>query len=96
MLQRAPFYLRVVIGPRGKVDALDQLEDEPGPRETIHVYYRVSEPIFACVRRGCYLLADYRHAAGVNGERFRDSDAWRTWAESDPLQLTPREVAAAT
>jgi hypothetical protein len=39
-LRRVPKYLRVVRSCRGKWDALDQLDDEPRPREQIFVYVR--------------------------------------------------------
>ena len=39
MLRRAPLFLRVTIDAAGgKVDALDQLDDDPQDGETVHVY----------------------------------------------------------
>jgi hypothetical protein len=44
MLQRAPLFLRVVIDPSGKVDALDQLTDKPASNEKIFAYVLTAEP----------------------------------------------------
>lgn len=91
---RAPAYLRVVQSLGGKWDALDQLEDEPAPRETIHVYARQGAdppPIvhlnMGSIREGSgfYPLADYRHRADVDGESVRDTEAWREWCRAQPL-----------
>lgn len=40
LLRRAPTLLRVV-QEDGEFDALDQLNDEPGPRESIYCYFLV-------------------------------------------------------
>lgn len=96
-LRRAPIFLRVVIAADGSVDALDQLDDVPQPRETIHVY-RLRGSVFrgiACSRgrggRGCqhFLAARYVLHDSQPGEAVRDNAAWRAWAsgqKSDPGQ----------
>lgn len=90
-LHRAPTYLRVVISPSGKVDALDQLEDTPKPREAIHVY-RLEAPAtdvhinMGSTKRGSgfYKLGTYRHLPDVDGEAMRETDAWQEWARAQP------------
>lgn len=96
-LGRAPIYLRVVVDETdGKVDALDQLDDTPGPSERVHVYRRrrYGGVIFACARghrkgddhacSGQYVIAEYEHLEGIDGEQLRETDAWREWAHSQP------------
>lgn len=94
-IRRAPKYLRVVIDKdTGTTDALDQLDDTPAPNEAIHVYRKIpgtsSGPAHLCYRgkdrdkSGWYESADYAHLEDVDGEQFRDTEAWRTWAESNP------------
>jgi len=39
-LSYAPMYLRVVIDPKGNVDALDAPDDSPRPGEIVHLYRR--------------------------------------------------------
>jgi hypothetical protein len=90
-LHRAPRFLRVVIDPEGRVDALDQLDDEPGPGEAIHVYERTE--LRGAVHlltgnrgrggSGWYPSATYHHRHDVDGERLRDTTAWRTWAAAE-------------
>lgn len=41
LLQSAPRFLRVVIGPSGEIDALDPPDDTPSRRETVVAYERV-------------------------------------------------------
>lgn len=95
-LRRAPMYLRVVIDPSGKVDALDQLDDEPRAGETVHVYARArwAGPIHVCGGlngnrsrvhgSGWVIEADYRHMPDVDGEGLRDTETWRAWATAQP------------
>lgn len=93
-LQRAPQLLRVVVDETdGRVDALDQLDDTPGPSERVHVYRRTryGGQIFACARgRGARSSviqdADYEHLPDVDGEQLRDTAPWRAWAESEGAQ----------
>lgn len=84
MLRRAPVFLRAVIDEStGKVDALDQMDDTPGPSERVHVYRRVGEPIHACVRPGgCYELGDYRHVPDVDERLVRVTEDWRRWVDA--------------
>jgi hypothetical protein len=100
MLRRAPVVLRVVSRPpRGKDDtvahglawdALDQLDDLPEPRETVHVYRRQRDPTWfhLCIRgkgkraAGFYAVADYRlYWRQPDGTITRDTAAWRAWCE---------------
>ena len=84
--RRAPFFLRVVFGD--ELDALDQLEDEPGPQERITVYIRIEKPAtgIACSRgrggKGCqpFIVANYRlYDRQPNRETMRSREAWQTW-----------------
>lgn len=93
-LQRSPIFLRVVIDESdGKVDALDQLDDTPGPSERVHVYQRESfgGTVHVCSRGrggGCrtYPTAEYRHLPDVDGEQLRDTAVWREWADTEGAQ----------
>jgi hypothetical protein len=93
-LQRAPVYLRVVIDPAGKVDALDQLDDMPEDDEVVYVYTKdpagSSGTLFACGRGGAgghSQRGHYRHEAEVDGEAFRDNPDWQDWASNNPLGI---------
>lgn len=91
MLQRAPHYLRVVIGGTGEVDALDQLDDTPLPTETLYAYEMVGEPSFCHVQRivngrragGCYRGGRYRIVSQQPTEaQMRSSESWREWVSA--------------
>lgn len=84
--------LRVVMSKlNGRIDALDQLDDEPARYEDVYVYRRVTEPIHACVRsgkgRGCYETADYEYMALASTEHLRNTEAWREWADQHGREL---------
>ena len=83
-ISRAPLYLRAVVGPRVWKDVLDQLDDEPQPKETIYVYRRGSggESILFCRNQGVTAFATYEYLPlpGSN-EEFRDSATWRQWVQ---------------
>jgi hypothetical protein len=88
-LHRAPVLLRVVVAPGGKVDALDQVEDEPAANETIHVYQREPRPVTMIHLNmgrsggtGFYPMATYSYVGPVDDELVRATAAWRTWALS--------------
>jgi hypothetical protein len=85
-LQRAPKLLRVVISPAGEVDALDQLDDEPKPREKLYAYQRIGEPTqmhLRCSkpkRSGWYMSARYRLVQDQPIDAvMRDNKAWQEW-----------------
>lgn len=109
-LRRVPIFLRVVMDRRtGRVDALDQLADEPLPGEAVHVYQGVPgtmtalrADIIVCVRgadgmqRAATGSGDYRHRPDVDGESVRSTTAWRAWclAQPEAVEATvPAEVA---
>lgn len=88
-LQRSPVFLRVTV-EGDKLDALDQLEDEPTEREQLHVYRRIGEAGRAMVdgcdpkthKRFGYMctIAAYRYfKTQPSDEIMRDTDSWRAW-----------------
>jgi len=86
-LQRAPLLLRVVIGPRGAVDALDQLGDEPHAKETIHVYRRINQATRYHLKMRCRSQSGWRASAQYelldeqpDQETARETSLWRAWA----------------
>ncbi len=87
LLKRTPIYLRVVVGEKGKVDALDQIGDQPTASETLHAY-RLSGSRGVChinARGGAggfwpsatYALVDLQPTDAV----MRDITAWRAWCQ---------------
>lgn len=89
-LRRAPMFLRVVIDETdGKVDALDLLDDTPGPSEKIRVYQLAAPSSMAHVcyrgrdrdRSGWYAVGIYRHVDDVDGEMVRETGRWRAWVD---------------
>lgn len=96
-LERVPLFLRVTFGCSNpamapKWDALDQLEDEPGPEEEIHVYRRHGELGTVHVdttekgrRVGrWYRLAEYRlHPVQPDDATVRNTVAWRNWCQAE-------------
>lgn len=89
MLRRAPFLLRAVRDADGAWDALDQLEDQPKPDETIVVYRMVSGPSRMHVNRGRHGCAwyeggDYRVLEPQPADDvIRERDAWQRWAQAE-------------
>lgn len=92
-LRRAPRFIRVVRGPRGKLDALDQLDDEPTASETVSVYRQVWKGPTIHMKgtravTGFWPTASYQWMPHVNGESVRSTDAWRAWCrQADEAQL---------
>jgi hypothetical protein len=91
-LRRAPVYLRVAVGPKVQVDALDQLDDEPADGEQLHAYRKVSDDGTAHVdsrdaktgrRIGrWYACATYAVAdPQPDQDTMRSRDAWRGWCQ---------------
>lgn len=87
-LRRCPIYLRVVRGPDGEIDALDQLDDAPQLDEEIIVYRIVGAPSVCfvdgtrngrrCGRRE--VMARYAVVAEQPDDAtVRDTTAWRKW-----------------
>lgn len=91
-LRRAPVMLRVVQGPGGKWDALDQLDDEPAADETIHLYRMVPDTLTTmhlCVRgkgraaSDFYAMGDYRYVEPQPDEAtLRDRGRWVEWCDA--------------
>jgi hypothetical protein len=96
-LGRIPKLLRVVRSRNGKWDALDQLDDQAKPSETIFVYERRDElgitHYHLCFRSrnkrasGIYWNAKYGVLAEQPSEaEVRETKAWQQWA-TDRLVL---------
>lgn len=93
-LTRAPLLLRVVVNKAGQWDALDQLEDQPRPGETIHVYQQASfDGRVHLYRRGkgarsgWLTIASYRlFPRQPADQEIRTTAAWRAWTTE---QVTP-------
>ncbi len=86
-LTRAPKLLRVVIDPRGKVDALDKLDDYPQDNETLHAYRRVGLPTRFHLRSSRRSGCGFRYAAEYeyvelqpDDATMRDAHLWWEWA----------------
>jgi hypothetical protein len=79
--KRAPRWLRGVRSAEGKVDALDQLDDEPAADEEIFVYRSHSVGhIRGATRAESGPMVMYRHVSGVDPNRLRDNKDWRELA----------------
>lgn len=96
-LRRAPILLRAVRSSRGNWDALDQLDDQPRPGETIVVYVRATavSTYHLCVRGrnraagGFYLRADYRVLdEQPEQDHVRETAAWQAWVNENLAALT--------
>jgi hypothetical protein len=92
MLKRTPIFLRVVIDGM-KVDALDQLEDTPLPREKL-VAYVAARDLGAIHlnakggRGGFYRRAEYKLVPiqPTDGE-MRDPESWSRWCHAQPAPI---------
>jgi hypothetical protein len=92
MLRRTPIFLRVVVGPDGAVDALDQLDDEPRPDERLYAYRFVRDggsvhinSRDASGRRngGFYRIAEYAPVEPQPADdQMRAWAAWVAWTEA--------------
>lgn len=96
MISRAPRFLRVVVGPNNKIDALDLLEDTPAPEEEIHIYEIQTEPITAFVdgtkngrRFGrAVQIADYAYFPEQPADHeVRTTEAWQAWVQATAARL---------
>src|SRR4051812_34526056 len=91
MLQRAPLFLRVVVDPSGKVDALDQLTDTPASNEKIFAYVLTAEPgrfhIYKRARgSGWYAIGSYKQVFPQPTESvMRNNASWRDWTYLQPI-----------
>ena len=92
-LRRTPVLLRVVRGPGGNWDALDQLDDTPAADEAIHVYRCATDKPTACFwhgrgkggRRtgGMSMVAEYSLLPfQPSDEEMRTNEAWAAWCAS--------------
>lgn len=91
-LQRDPLFLRVVVDGRGKVDALDLLDDVADPSERIFVYRQFANHgrAFFCTRgKGCQLenMNSYTlyHEQPAD-EVLRDNAKWAEWCQQQATE----------
>src|SRR4051812_5915190 len=82
---QAPLFLRVVGGLAGHFDALDLVDDEPEPCETIHVYVKVSDDGSFHVR--------YRDLQERPGGHWEPCASYRHF-EMQPYDATARNQSA--
>lgn len=89
-LQRAPFFLRVVEGPAGEIDALDQVQDKVEKTEKPIAYCRVTERGSVYVlytdkgrRRGKWLATGAYKVSPLQPSEaiMRSNNRWRKWCE---------------
>ena len=92
---RAPHFLRAVVDQSGGKDVLDQLDDQPEPGETIHVYRCTNRQDDAVTMvmmsskngrgRRCVpsVMAEYQHMPDIDGDAMRHTAAWRAWAAAN-------------
>lgn len=90
-VRRAPYFLRAVVGRTGHRDLLDQLHDMPMEGEAVHVYEAVPGTIVDWSQRHDIIVCptpgasgQYRHRPDIDGEPLRTTEAWRSWARSQP------------
>lgn len=86
MIRRAPPYLRVVVTRCGKWDALDQLDDQPKPKEQIYAYRRTKKLGMCHIKAskrsasGFYPIAEYAFIEPQPPEEvMRSTEQWRAW-----------------
>lgn len=96
MTRRAPIVLRVVQNSKGNWDALDQLDDEPGPDEKIYVYQLHEPPtsMHLCCRgkskgaSGWYQIGKYYFLSEQPAdEHLRTRQAWSNWCDANKERL---------
>lgn len=99
-LERTPIFLRAVHDSRTWAwDALDQLDDEPEPSETVFVYRLDGEVSrgFACSRGkngGCrhFFHADYKlYDVQPSQEELRNAEFWQQWTHQEYERTKPLE-----
>ena len=95
-VRRAPMLLRVVRGPRGRWDCLNELDDVATEKETLSVY-RMKPGTFLAFHVKCQKRSESGFFQGgkyefveVDAESLRDNDAWEIWCK---LFLREMELA---
>lgn len=96
MLRRAPIYLRVT-ELIGEFDALDQLNDQPEPGETLHCYVLAEAPGHIHINTGrkpgggFFPMALYRIVPEQPPQEImRDNAKWRAWTNKQPRPEFPK------
>lgn len=97
MLKRAPFFLRVTVGPilddtdasNAKIDALDQLDDVPTATEQLFCYRLTAKPTSCHIRAskgrgGFFAIGNYVLVDPQPADaQMRDRAAWQAWVEAN-------------
>lgn len=83
-LRRTPRFLRVTRAPDLKLDALDQLEDEPRAYETLMAYEIAGKPMRGFIDgakyRGPFVVASYRLVEPQPEDaEMRTIERWHAW-----------------
>lgn len=86
-LSRTPLLLRVVVGPGGKVDALDLQTDKMQRGERVYVYILAGKPVNTFPHRP---QAIYKLLENPPEEKIlQDNIFWATWCDDRFDQLVP-------
>lgn len=96
MLRRAPFFLRVTVGPGAdqtehfpRIDALDQLDDVPTATEQLFCYRLTAKPNSCHIRAskgrgGFFAIGNYVLVdPQPTDTQMRDRAAWQAWVEAN-------------
>lgn len=96
MLDRVPFLLRVTQA-KGKFDALNHLDDQARPDETLSLYLRTAYQGTCHISRrprslsGWTAIAEYTYApVQPSQETMRDNQQWNQWCDTEGLKLVPK------
>lgn len=97
MLKRTPYYLRVCDDGK-KLDALDQVGDEPRPSETLYAYrcVKLEGAIHLNIsggRGGFYPRATYEFVPiQPSQEVMARRSSWQEWCEANLPENPPRPI----
>jgi len=98
-LERIPLMLRVVVDEEGKWDALNEVDDEVKPGETVHVYRACGEPDQVHIDkvehgRRCgewSQMLDYSHWPNPGAVHTQRTEDWCHWTDANKARLIAGE-----